>query len=81
MTKKERIKELEKRNFEIEETIRFLLKDREKHLQSWERVSKDMERFQSNFEVVHENFKTQSEFNLKQKTFNDAFLALLDAKN
>ena len=81
MTKKERIKELEKRNFEIEETIRFLLKDRENHLKSWERVSKDMERFQNNFKVVQENFKTQSEFNLKQKTFNDAFLALLDAKN
>jgi len=40
-----------------------------------------MERFQNNFKVVQENFKTQSEFNLKQKTFNDAFLALLDAKN
>ena len=34
MTKKERIKELEKQNFEIEETIRFLLKDRENHLKS-----------------------------------------------
>ena len=38
MTKKERIRELEKRNFEIEETIRFLLKDRENHLKSWEKT-------------------------------------------
>ena len=79
MTKKERIKELEKRNLEIEETIRFLLKDREKHLQSWERVSKDMERFQNNFKVVQENFETQKRFNLKQKDFNEGFLALLES--
>ena len=80
MTKKERIKELEKRNFEIEETIRFLLKDREKHLLSWERVTKDMERFQNAFKDVHENIKAQREVNLKQKTFNEGLLAHLDAR-
>lgn len=81
MTKKERIKELEKRNFEIEETIRFLLKDREKHLKSWEACSKDMERFQNAFKEVYENIKAQREVNLKQKTFNEGLLAHLDAKN
>ena len=79
MTKKERIKELEKRNLEIEETIRFLLKDREKHLQSWDRVTKDMQKVHQNLSVVQENFETQKRFNLKQKDFNKGFLALLES--
>ena len=79
MTKKERIKELEKRNLEIEETIRFLLKDREKHLQSWDKVTKDMQKVHQNLSVVQENFETQKRFNLKQKDFNKGFLALLES--
>jgi len=79
MTKKERIKELEKRNLEIEETIRFLLKDREKHLQSWDRVTEDMQKVHQNFSVVQENFEAQKRFNLKQKDFNEGFLALLES--
>ena len=79
MTKKERIKELEKRNLEIEETIRFLLKDREKHLQSWDRVTEDMQKVHQNFSIVQENFETQKRFNLKQKDFNEGFLAILES--
>ena len=79
MTKKERIKELEKRNLEIEETIRFLLKDREKHLQSWDRVTEDMQKVHQIFSVVQENFEAQKRFNLKQKDLNKGFLALLES--
>ena len=79
MTKKERIKELEKRNLEIEETIRFLLKDREKHLQSWDRATEDMKKVHQIFSVVQENFEAQKRFNLKQKDLNKGFLALLES--
>jgi hypothetical protein len=80
MTKKERIKELEKRNLEIEETIRFLIKDREKHLHSWDNVTQDMQKIHQLFSVVQKNFEAQKRFNLKQNDFNEEFLALLDAR-
>ena len=67
MTKKERIKELEKRNFEIEETIRFLLKDRETTSRVGKHVQKTWKGFRMPSKKCMKTLKHKEKLTLNKK--------------